>query len=72
MTKKDYQMLADAIAEETRLLEPLTPGEKLGALSIVQGIAAALHRENSRFGRKRFIEACGPLYVENLDPKWGP
>ena len=50
MTKKDYVLLANVIA---RLTHPLTVGET--AVSIADSLA----KDNPRFNREKFLQACG-------------
>lgn len=47
MTKKDFEALASAL-RETR-----------ASLAICEGIAAVLLRDNPRFNRSLFLDACG-------------
>jgi hypothetical protein len=58
MTRKDYILIAD-------VLRPLKPdgASNLSGLevwgSIVEGIVAALSKDNERFDLERFCSACG-------------
>jgi predicted Zn-dependent peptidase len=68
MTRKDYILLADVLATFSRDLastafesdtaKAILTGERLAAQSIAHRIADQLHQDNTRFDRKRFIEAC--------------
>lgn len=68
MTRKDYILLAETIAQFSRDLastafendtaKAILTGERLAAQSIAHRIADQLHQDNTRFDRKRFIDAC--------------
>ena len=65
MTRKDYVLLAQAIAS-LRAVYPQQPiesgrdaGFDHGTKQAAQYIAAALASENPRFDRERFLKACG-------------
>jgi hypothetical protein len=71
MTRKDYILIADTIAQMSRDIaidgdsEYLTDrarairsGERDALVTIAHRIAEQLHQDNTRFDRKRFIEAC--------------
>ena len=70
MTKKDYELIARAIYRS--LISPRRKSPQSGSLEsqdkyadqhrlTAQHVANALERENPRFDRDRFIEACGVL-----------
>ena len=54
MTRKDYVLLAAAIASA----DCYDDGELIGP-AVVQAIADALAQDNPRFDRDRFLTACG-------------
>lgn len=57
MTRKDYQLIADAITECTLLrLEDNTPVVKEGEL--INRLADALATTNPRFNRLKFVQAA--------------
>jgi hypothetical protein len=70
MTRKDYQLLADTIAQFNRDLakdasgaltdtgQAIISGERIAAQTIAHRLAYELQLNNERFDRKRFIEAC--------------
>jgi len=70
MTRKDYQLLADTIAQFNRDLDKdasgaltdtgraIISGERIAAQTIAHRLAYELQLNNERFDRKRFIEAC--------------
>ena len=60
MTRKDYVLLAEALKAAAYALNP---PERTGALLAANEIAHRLKQDNSRFDRKRFLEAAG------LDPE---
>jgi hypothetical protein len=51
MTKKDYQLIAQAIAD--------TWCDAAAALLIAESVAKALEADNPLFNRDRFLAACG-------------
>lgn len=58
MTRKDYQLIADAIAAEVRDWD----GDDRCVAAIghtASRIASALRRDNPRFNRATFMDACG-------------
>lgn len=58
MTRKDYTLIAEAIAAEAG--EWRDRPEGLAAIGhAANRIASALRRDNARFYRARFMEACG-------------
>jgi hypothetical protein len=70
MTRKDYILLADVLAQFSRdIAENEDPalterarailiGERVATDTIAHRLADKLHHDNNRFDRKRFIEAC--------------
>lgn len=71
MTRKDYVLIADTIAQFSRDIaidgdsEYLTDrarairaGERDALVTIAHRIADQLHQDNTRFDHKRFIDAC--------------
>jgi hypothetical protein len=70
MTRKDYVLIADTIAQFSRDIandEGLTlsaagrtilSGERVGLQTIAHRLAEQLRQDNPRFDRHRFIQAC--------------
>ena len=71
MTRKDYVLIADTIAQFSRDIaidgdsEYLTDrarairdGERDALVTLTERLADQLHQDNNRFDRKRFIDAC--------------
>jgi len=68
MTRKDYQLIADTIAQMSRDIastgfendtaKAILTGERLATHAIAHRLADQLHQDNTRFDRSRFIEAC--------------
>lgn len=68
MTRKDYVLIAETIAQLSRDLastafgndtaEAILTGERLATHAIAYRLADQLHQDNTRFDRKRFIDAC--------------
>lgn len=70
MTRKDYVLIADTIAEFVRDIaseefedlseagKAILSGERLAAQSIAYRLADQLHQDNPRFDRHRFMSAC--------------
>ena len=70
MTRKDYVLLADTIAQFSRDIandafadlsdtaKTILAGERLAAQTIAHRLADQLRQDNPRFDRKRFIDAC--------------
>jgi hypothetical protein len=70
MTRKDYVLIADTIAQFSRDIasdEGLTlstngravlSGERAALQTIAHRLAEKLQQDNPRFDRKRFIDAC--------------
>jgi hypothetical protein len=58
MTRKDYQLIAEVIANLNADFN--TDGEDTVSLSLVaKELAEALETDNPRFDRNRFLVACG-------------
>lgn len=70
MTRKDYILIADTIAQFSRDIAHeqfdetndvrglILSGERVGLHVIAHRLAEQLHQDNTRFDRKRFIDAC--------------
>jgi hypothetical protein len=70
MTRKDYVLIADTIAQFSRDIaidEALTlttngravlSGERVGLQTIAHRLAEQLRQDNPRFDRHRFLQAC--------------
>ena len=70
MTRKDYILIADTIAQMSRDIandqspdasdrhKAITSGERLATYTIAHRLAEKLRQDNPRFDRQRFIEAC--------------
>lgn len=70
MTRKDYILIADTIAQMSRDIandqspdasdrhKAITSGERLATYTIAHRLAEQLHQDNPRFDRSRFIDAC--------------
>lgn len=61
MTRKDFQLIADAI-KEARTMFPDTvsgDGARLGADAVAVELASRLRATNTRFDREKFLAACG-------------
>lgn len=59
MTRKDYVLIADALAQPIR---PLTGHEHAMTIAwgeTVRNLTRALANDNPRFDRARFLKACG-------------
>ena len=62
MTKKDYEMIADAIAETVDGYADLDTAGTMVRMAIrdtALSIANVLESDNPRFDRNRFLVACG-------------
>lgn len=61
MTRKDYVLIAEAIAEEVKVYNDGNP--KKGDIVVIRGVAYSiaerLQRDNMRFNLETFIKACG-------------
>ena len=70
MTRKDYVLIADTIAQLSRDIaqeqsdnlsdraKAILSGERLATYTIAHRLAEKLRNDNSRFDHKRFINAC--------------
>ena len=70
MTRKDYILIADTIAQVSRDIakeqsgdlsdrgKAILSGERLATYTIAHRLAEQLRQDNPRFDRQRFIEAC--------------
>ena len=70
MTRKDYQLIADTIAQFSRDLakdangaltdtgRAIISGERIAMQTIAHRLAYELQLHNQRFDRNRFIKAC--------------
>ncbi len=60
MTRKDYVLLAEAIASAYAAIPaPENPHETNGVRRVASHVADALARDNPRFDRERFLKAAG-------------
>jgi hypothetical protein len=63
MTKKDYELIAEVIAdttEMTQILSGLDMDSAERVISLLAGkLASSLEMENPRFNREMFLKACG-------------
>jgi hypothetical protein len=70
MTRKDYVLIAETIAQVRREIaqeqsgnlsdrgKAILSGERLATYTIAHRLAEQLRQDNPRFDRQRFIEAC--------------
>jgi hypothetical protein len=58
MTKKDYELIADAIAT-ARKVEVSGGGVLVSVAHLANTLATELEIENPRFNREMFLTACG-------------
>ncbi len=59
MTKKDYIMLAKVIRSNTIIDDSLMlPHNKINKITLISDLMNELHKDNSLFDGKRFINAC--------------
>jgi hypothetical protein len=68
MTRKDYVLIAEVLAQMSRDLastafesdtaKTILTGERLATHAIAHRLADQLWQDNHRFDRKRFIDAC--------------
>lgn len=56
MSRKDFELIADAMKRAARLSE--TDNQRRGVERASASLADALHATNPRFDRARFILAC--------------
>jgi len=60
MTRKDFELIAEAINEAREGAATMPHGNRAyGAFAAAEAIAYALRRTNPRFEKARFMEACG-------------
>lgn len=55
MSRKDYELLAGAFSRSTKTL---THEERNGVVEAIVHVSNALHGDNPRFDRDRFMAAC--------------
>lgn len=59
MTRKDYIMLARVIRKNTIIDDSLMlPHNKINKITLISDLMNELHKDNSLFDGKRFINAC--------------
>jgi hypothetical protein len=68
MTRKDYVLIAETIAQMSRDLastgfendtaKAILTGERLATHAIAHRLADSLRQDNYRFDQRRFIDAC--------------
>lgn len=58
MTRKDYELIAAAVAEANADMVD-HPGRLAGAAQVARYLARELRGTNPRFDRDRFLRACG-------------
>lgn len=58
MTKKDYELIASEINKEFYTWRRPSVIECKGINATISAVANALEKDNPRFDRKKFIEAC--------------
>ena len=59
MTKKDYIMIAKVIKNNTIIDDSLMlPHNKINKITLISDLMNELHKDNSLFDGKRFINAC--------------
>lgn len=56
MTKKDYILIADAIAKA--FPEALTYAQEEAQTDVIESLCTALKRDNPRFDERKFMDAC--------------
>jgi hypothetical protein len=59
MTRKDYILIAGAVAKATRMFQPPSSNHYNGARWVGEFLGDALEKDNPRFDRERFLKACG-------------
>lgn len=60
MTKKDYELIADAVADTARELRNLEVPDT-GLFILAEKLADRLQADNPRFDRRRFLTYALPL-----------
>ena len=63
MTRKDYELIAEAIKDVGLFYhldgEPMRSDAEVVLYSVAMELARELRAENTRFDRQRFLTACG-------------
>ena len=60
LSKKDYIMLAKVIRKNTIINnDEMLPHNKINKITLISDLMNELHKDNSLFDGKRFINACG-------------
>lgn len=59
MTRKDYILIAEALATAKRTAEPMSPGAKAMHREASESLAMYLGQANPRFDSARFLKAAG-------------
>ena len=59
MTRRDYEMLSDALREARPDAEDCTVAERMGWSAAVHAVAAALQERSRAFERWRFLRDAG-------------
>ena len=63
MTRKDYELIAEAIKDVGLFYhldgEPMRSDAEVVLYSVAMELARELRAENARFDRQRFLTACG-------------
>jgi hypothetical protein len=57
MTRKDYELIARAISEVSKLT--MNPQASIAVRTVAANIAMHLVSQNDRFDRSKFLKACG-------------
>jgi hypothetical protein len=58
MTRKDYEAIASVVSYVGDMYQS-QQNEYEAILTLAEGLADTLARDNARFDRSRFLEACG-------------
>lgn len=58
MTRKDFQLIAEVIAQTYHKFGPTEADEAEGVMYLAGNMADALATTNPRFDRQRFLYAC--------------
>ena len=59
MTKKDYELIAGQFKFSLQASRSTNDGSSKWLEGLAQDLAVELEKDNSRFDRMRFLEACG-------------
>ena len=60
MTRKDYIMIAKVIRNNTILnKDDMLPHNKINKITLISDLMNELHKDNSLFNGRKFIDACG-------------